>query len=204
MEIGEFLRNSITTTVSTGTFRLNELKKFAMAERKSGIAVAEIEKGTIYLLFASGEPRGAVEIDKSGTLMGDKALFLLKGGEAFSFHQIDREHVEFWIQTCRIFDQSHLNSNLSANIPIIERKNEGLGSFAIKVMKDNIPQGGLHVSIRKKGRVLGSGVTTPEGKSYFKVLFGEYDIVIMDRERKIKTFPVIVHSGGREETINLS
>ena len=203
MEIDEFLKTSITTTVSAGTFRLNDLKKFVMDERKSGIAVADVENGTVFLLFSSGEPRGAVEIERNGILMGDKAVLLLKGGEIFSFHQVNHELIERWILTCRIFDTSHLTGNLSSNIPTIERKNEGMGSFAIKVMKDTIPQGGLHVSIRKRGRVIGSGVTSPDGKSYFKVLFGEYDVVVMDRERKIQTFPVIVHSGGREETINL-
>ena len=203
MELDEFLNSCIKARISEGSFRMNDLKKFAMDEEKSGIAVAEIEKGTVYLLFASGEAQGAVEIDKTGMLIGDKAIFLLKGNELFSFHMVEREVMERWILTCRIFDKSHLNSNLSPNIPIIERKNEGMGSFAVKIVKDNVPQPGLHVSVRKQGRVIGNDVTTGEGKAYFKLLFGEYDVVIMDKGKKMQIFPVKVHSGGREEIILL-
>lgn len=203
MELEEFISSNIKERIAEGPFGMNDLKTFVMDEKKSGIAVAVIERGTVYILFVSGEPQGAVEIDKTGMLIGDKAVFLLKGNEMFSFYRADREVVEQRVLTCRIFNKSHLNSNLSPNIPIIERKNEGMGSFGIRVMKDNIPQPGLHVSIRKQGRVLGSDVTTGEGKAYFKVLFGDYDIVVMDREKKIQIFPVKVHSGGREEHISL-
>ena len=203
MELDEFISSSIKARIAEGPFGMNDLKTFVMDEKKSGIAVAVIERGVVYILFVSGEPQGAVEIDKTGMLIGDKAVFLLKGNEMFSFYRAERETVEQWVLTCRIFNKSHLNSNLSPNIPIIERKNEGMGSFAIRVIKDDIPQSGLHVSIRKQGRVLGSDVTTGEGKAYFKVLFGDYDIVVMDREKKIQIFRVKVHSGGREENISL-
>lgn len=203
MELDEFLTQCIKARTSEGPFGMNELKKFAAEDKTSGIGVAVTDKGTVYLLFASGEPQGAVEIDRTGMLIGDKAVYLLKGNEIFSFYRVEREIIEQWILTCRIFDKSHLNSNLSPNIPIIERRNEGMGAFGIRVLKENVPQSGLHVSVRKQGRVLGSDVTTPDGKAYFKLLFGEYDVVIMDRDKKIQIFPVKVHSGGREETILL-
>ena len=203
MELDEFLTSCIKTRISEGPFGMNELKKFAIEEKKSGIAVAVIGQGTVYLLFVSGEPQGAVEIDRTGMLIGDKAVYLLKGNETFSFYHVEREIIDQWVLTCRIFDKSHLNSNLSPNIPIIERKNEGMGSFGIRVLKDNVPQSGFHVSVRKQGRVLGSDVTTGEGKAYFKLLFGDYDVVIMDKEKKIQIFPVKVHSAGSEETISL-
>lgn len=203
MELDEFLSSCIKARISMGSFRMNDLKKFVMEDKKSGVAVAVIEKGTVYLLFMEGEPEGAVEIDKTGMLIGDKAVYLLKGSETFSFYKVKRELIDRWVLTCRIFDKSHLNSNLSPNIPIIERKNEGIGSFCIRVMKDGIPQTGLHVSVRKQGRVIGSDVTTGEGKGYFKLLFGDYDVVIMDKEKKIQIFPVQIHSGGQEETILL-
>ena len=88
-------------------------------------------------------------------------------------------------------------------MPTIERRNEGTGSFTVIILKGKVPQSGIHVSIRKQGRVIGSDVTTQEGKAYFKVIFGEYDCVVMDRDRKIRIFPVTVRSGGREETIEL-
>jgi hypothetical protein len=203
MEMDEFLASCVKARISEGSFTMNELKKFAMEDKKNGVAVAIIDKGTVYLLFTEGEPQGAVEIDKTGMLSGDKAVYLLKGNETFSFYKVEREMIDRWVLTCRIFDKSHLNSNLSPNIPIIERKNEGMGSFGVRVLKDNVPQIGLHISVRKQGRVIGSDVTTGEGKAYFKLLFGDYDVVIMDKDKKIQIFPVKVHSGGREETILL-
>ena len=80
MEIDEFLKTSITTTVSRGTFRLNDLEKICNGRDKT---VADVENGTVFLLFSSGEPRGAVEIERNGILMGDKAVPLLRGEKSF-------------------------------------------------------------------------------------------------------------------------
>jgi len=203
MEISDFLNEQVNATISECTSKLTDLKKFADAGKKSGIGVADIGIGKIYLLFKKGEPEGAVEIEKNGILLGDKAVYLLKGDEAFSFYPVDPDVIDKYILLCRIFDRSHLTSNMSMAMPTIERKNEGMGSFTVKITKKLVPQSGVHVSIRKQGRVIGSDVTTSEGKAYFKVLFGEYDCVVMDRERKIRIFPVLVHSGGREETIEI-
>jgi hypothetical protein len=203
MEISEFLEEQVNATTSEYSSKLNDLKKFAADGKRSGIGVADIGIGRIYLLFKKGEPEGAVEIEKNGVLLGDKAVYLLKGSEKFSFHPVETEVIESYILLCRIFDQSHLTSNMSMAMPTIERRNEGTGAFTVKIVKGAVPQSGIHVSIRKQGRVIGSDVTTQEGKAYFKVIFGEYDCVVMDRDRKIRIFPVIVRSGGREETIDL-
>lgn len=203
MEISEFLNEQVNATTSEYTSKLNDLKKFAGEGKKSGIGVADIGIGKLYLLFNKGEPEGAVEIEKKGILLGDKAIYLLKGSEVFSFHPVEHDIVEVYILLCRIFDRSHLTSNMSMAIPTIERRNEGTGAYTVKILKEHVPQSGIHVSIRKQGRVIGSDVTTSEGKAYFKVLFGEYDCVVMDRERKISIFPVTVRSGGREETIEI-
>ncbi|MCU0629604.1 MAG: hypothetical protein MUF37_00405 [Methanoregulaceae archaeon] len=203
MEIGEFLNKQVNETTSEYTSKLNDLKKFASEGKKSGIGVADIGIGKLYLLFKKGEPEGAVEIEKNGFLLGDKAIFLLKGSETFSFHPVPLDAIESYILLCRIFDRSHLTSNMSMAMPTIERRNEGTGAFTVRIVKGQVPQSGIHVSIRKQGRVIGSDVTTNEGKAYFKVIFGEYDCVVMDRDRKIRIFPVAVRSGGREETIEI-
>ncbi len=203
MEINEFLNEQMNATTSEYSSKLNDLKKYATNGNKSGIGVADIGFGMLYLLFKKGEPEGAVEIEKNGILLGDKAIYLLKGTEVFSFHPVDQEVIGSYIFLCRIFDRSHLTSNMSMAMPTIERRNEGTGAFTVIILKGKVPQSGIHVSIRKQGRVIGSDVTTPEGKAYFKVLFGEYDCVVMDRDRKIRIFPVAVRSGGREETIEL-
>jgi len=203
MEINEFLNEQMNATTSEYSSKLNDLKKYATDGNKSGIGVADIGFGKLYLLFKKGEPEGAVEIEKNGILLGDKAIYLLKGTEVFSFHPVDQEVIESYIFLCRIFDRSHLTSNMSMAMPTIERRNEGTGAFTVIILKGKVPQSGIHVSIRKQGRVIGSDVTTHEGKAYFKVLFGEYDCVVMDRDRKIRIFPVAVRSGGREETIEL-
>jgi len=203
MEISEFLNEQVNATISESSSKLNDLKKFADEGKKSGIGVADIGIGKLYLLFTKGEPEGAVEIEKNGILLGDKAIYLLKGSETFSFHPVSQDVIEEYILLCRISDQSHLTSNMSVAMPTIERRYEGTGSFTVKIVKIQVPQPGVHVSIRKQGRVIGSDVTTNEGKAYFKVLFGEYDCVVMDRDRKIRIFPVTVRSGGIEETIEL-
>jgi len=203
MEINEFLNEQMNATTSEYSSKLNDLKKYATDGNRSGIGVADIGFGKLYLLFKKGEPEGAVEIEKNGILLGDKAIYLLKGTEVFSFHPVDQEVIESYIFLCRIFDRSHLTSNMSMAMPTIERRNEGTGAFTVIILKGKVPQSGIHVSIRKQGRVIGCDVTTHEGKAYFKVLFGEYDCVVMDRDRKIRIFPVAVRSGGREETIEL-
>lgn len=203
MDISEFLDRQVNATTSEHSSKLNGLKEYVAQRKKSGIGVTDIGIGKLYLLFQNGEPKGAVEVEKNGILLGDKAVFLLKGSEDFSFHPADSDVIEEYILLCRIFDMSHLTSNISVAMPTLERPNVGTGAFSVKILKQEIPQSGVHVSIRKQGRVIGSDVTTAEGRAYFKVLFGEYDCVVMDRERKIRIFPVTVRSVGREEVIDL-
>lgn len=102
MEISEFLNEQVNATTSEYSSKLNDLKKFAVEGKKSGIGVADIGRGKIYLLFKKGEPEGAVEIEKNGILLGDKAVYLLKGSETFSFHPVDKDVIEAYILLCRI------------------------------------------------------------------------------------------------------
>jgi len=204
MEINEFLELQVNTTTGKGPLKFGELREFTARGLQNGVAVAPIGKGRIYLLFRKGEPEGAVMLDEHGILVGDKAVFLLKGGESFEFHTADPEAIDLYILSCRIFDKSHMTHNISRALPTIERKNEGTGAFVIRILRGQVPQAGLHVSMRTQGRVVGSDVTTPEGKAYFKVLFGDYDCVVMDRERKIRVFPVKVHTKGSEVTVDIS
>ena len=90
MEINEFLNEQMNATTSEYSSKLNDLKKYVTDGKKSGIGVADIGFGKLYLLFKKGEPEGAVEIEKNGILLGDKAIYLLKGNEVFSFHPVER------------------------------------------------------------------------------------------------------------------
>ncbi len=190
--ISEFIKAIVETTPSEGFFRLPQLMTFCTSESASGIGISREKDGSeIFLLFIAGEPQGAVFNDKVGTLCGDIAVFRLRGTELFSFHPVDPAKVEECALGCRVYDRSHLKGNPPVEIPHLSRREAGgIGILAITVLKRSVPQAGLHVSIRKDGQIVGSDITAATGKASFRLLFGEYECVIMDRDHTLRQYPV--------------
>jgi len=191
MKIQEIIGTLIAGSTRLGTFTLPELMKFSPSRNINGIAVAVSGDREFDLAILDGEPEGAILIEEKGTLYGDKAIMLLSGNEKFELYNVERDLVEAVAMGCRILEKSHIRKNKIDIIPEIGKKGDGLGVLSIAVHRDDQPQNGVRVSIRKDGQMICNDITTQNGMVTFKLLYGKYDCIVQDRAMMISTFHII-------------
>jgi hypothetical protein len=188
MKIQDLIDTILKGSQCRGTFTLSELFRAARDGRASGIAVARESEKELYLALISGEPEGAIYSDGKGELYGDKAVMMVSGHEKFIFCEVNTDIVQTLVMGCRIFERSHLMQSITDVLPEIGRKSRGMGVLSLVVQRDGEPQNGLRVSIRSDGRVVGSDVTTGDGSVGFRVMYGDYDCIVQDRNQQITAF----------------
>jgi len=190
MKIQDMIDTILTKSQILGTFPLTELIRFAENDRINGIAVSREKEKLQYLAILDGEAEGAIFIDEKGTLFGDKAVMLITDVELFTLYGVNPEQVTSMIAGCRIFEKAHVKKGNPYEIPEFGKKNAGLGVFTLTLQKNNEPQNGVRVSIRKDGKVVGSDVTTQDGSVGFKLMHGSYAVIVQDRNQQLTTFHV--------------
>ena len=191
MKIQEIIGTLIAGSTRLGTFTLPELMKFSPSRNINGIAVAVSGDREFDLAILDGEPEGAILAEEKGTLYGDKAIMLLSGNEKFELYNVERDLVEAVAMGCRILEKSLIRKNKIDIIPEIGKKGDGLGVLSIAVQRDDQPQNGVRVSIRKDGQMICNDITTQNGMVTFKLLYGKYDCIVQDRAMMISTFHII-------------
>ena len=190
MKIQDTIDTILTESQFLGTFPLTELIRFAEKGRINGIAVSRENEKLQYLAILDGEAEGAIFIDEKGTLFGDNAVMLITGVESFTLYDVNPELVNPVVAGCRIFEKAHMKKGNCYEITEFGKKNAGLGVFTLTLQRNNEPQNGIRVSIRKEGKVVGSDVTTQDGSVGFKLMHGRYAVIVQDRNQQITTFPV--------------
>jgi hypothetical protein len=190
MKIQDLIDTILKGLQCRGTFTLPDMLRAARDGSASGIAVAKESEKELYLALISGEPEGAIYNDGKGELYGDKAVMMLSGHEKFMFYDVDMDLVQTLVMGCRIFERSHLMQGITNVLPEIGRKSQGMGVLSLVVQRDREPQNGLRVSIRSDGRVVGSDVTTGDGSVGFRVMYGDYDCIVQDRNQQITSFHI--------------
>jgi len=190
MKIQDLIENILKGSQYLGTFTLPDLVQFAATRTVNGLAVAKETEKEYYLAFAAGEPEGAIYIDEKGTLYGDKAVMMITGHEKFVLCDVSSDLVEAVVMGCRIFDKSHIRKSITYVIPEIGRKSAGMGILTLTVRRETAPRNGVRVSIRKDGKIVGSDIATEDGTVSFKVMYGEYDCIVQDRNQMLTTFHV--------------
>lgn len=203
MKIQDMIDTNLTKSQTLGTFPLAELIRFAEKGRINGIAVSRENEKQQYLAFLSGEAEGAIFIDEKGTLFGDNAVMLITGVESFMLYEVNPELVNQVVAGCRIFEKSHIKKGNCYEIPEFGKKNAGLGVFTLTLQRNNEPQNGIRVSIRKEGKVVGSDVTTQDGSVGFKLMHGRYDVIVQDRNQQLTTFHVEFEESGSHKLLQL-
>jgi hypothetical protein len=187
MKIKDMLASLLKDAPDLGTFSVPDLFRYARPGNVNGIAVAHDDEKDLYLIVINGEPEGAICIDPKGELYGDKAVMMISGREKFTLYDVKKDFVDAVAMGCRVFDKSHLRTNTCAEIPEFGKKSAGIGNLTLVVQRENVPQNGIRVSIRKDGIVVGSDITTTDGSVGFRVMFGNYDVVLQDRSQMITT-----------------
>jgi hypothetical protein len=190
MKIQDMIDTILKGSQPLGSFPLPELFRFAKKGMVNGIAVSRENEKQQYLAVLAGEAEGAIFIDDKGTLYGDKAVMLITGTESFTLYDVNPELVEAVVAGCRIFEKSHLKTGNNYEIPEFGKKSTGMGVFTLTVQRNDEPQNGVRVSLRKDGKVVGSDVTTQDGSVGFKLAHGKYDVIVQDRNQQLTTFHV--------------
>jgi hypothetical protein len=201
----EYLR---LTPDGGGVDPLDVLLRKCEESRLSGIAVSHGHSSRSFIIFVNGIPEGAVYSDISGPLYGNKAALLMRGADAFSLHPADSSAMDRVAMSCRVLDKNLIVPTLMADdpsliIPTRTIQSPGMAVLTIEVRRGGMPDQGIHISIRREGRVLGSGVTTENGIASFRLFFGTYQCVVLDASGVIRHFPVTFHGGDHHETIEL-
>ena len=203
MKIQDMIDTILTKSHILGTFRLPELIRFAEKGRINGIAVSRENEKLQYLAILDGEAEGAIFIDEKGTLFGDNAVMLITGVESFTLYDVNPELVNPVVAGCRIFEKAHMKKGNCYEIPEFGIKNAGLGVFTLTLQRNNEPQNGIRVSIRKEGKVVGSDVTTQDGSVGFKLMHGKYAVIVQDRNQQITTFHVEFEESSSHKILQL-
>jgi len=190
MKIQDLIENILKGSQYMGTFTLPELFSFIKAGSVSGIAESKDGKKDLFLAIISGEPEGAIFLDERGELYGDKAVMMVTGHEKFVLCEVKPDVVDLVVMGCRIFEKSHLRKSINYVLPEIGKKSLGMGVFTLVIQRDREPQNGVRVSIRRDGKIVGSDVTTEDGSVGFKVLYGDYDCIVQDRNQQITSFHI--------------
>ena len=203
MKIQDMIDINLTKSQPLGIFPFAELIRFAEKGRINGIAVSRENEKQQYLAILDGEAEGAIFIDEKGTLFGDNAVMLITGVELFTLYGVNPELVTSMIVGCRIFEKSHMKKGNIYEIPEFGKKNAGLGVFTLTLKRNNEPQNGIRVSIRKEGKVVGSDITTLDGSVGFKLMHGRYDVIVQDRNQQLTTFHVVFEESASHKLLQL-
>jgi hypothetical protein len=190
MKIQDLIENILKGSQYLGTFTLPELLSFTKAGSVNGIAVAKESGKEFYLAIINGEPEGAIYIDGKGELYGDKAVMLITGHEKFVLCEVKPDIVDAVVMGCRIFEKTHLMTRINYVIPEIGKKSQGIGLLTLVIQRGREPQNGVRVSIRRDGKVVGSDIATEDGSVGFRVLYGDYDCIVQDRNQQIVGFHI--------------
>jgi len=175
---------------SVGIFPFNELIIYAASRNLFGVGIGSLKDKKYYILFSEGKPEGAIITDKTGTLVGDRAVYTLREADDYEFYPLNSALIERLILGCRIFDKSHIKRNLALDIPQVGKKSEGIGIFTMIIKKESIPQQGMKIMIRKDGQIMGSDFTNKEGKVSFKLKSGKYEIVLTRKDQGLSLYEV--------------
>jgi hypothetical protein len=187
MKIKDMIDTLLKDTPVLGTFSVSELFRFVKAGNQNGVAATHDEDKHLYLVIVNGEAEGAIYFDEKGELFGDKVVMLIKGQEKFTLHEVKKDLVDAVAMGCRVFEKSHLRANTSYELPEFGTKSAGIGHLTLVVEQGREPQNGIRVSIRKDGKIVGSDSTTQDGSVGFRVMYGNYDIILQDRNQMITT-----------------
>lgn len=203
MKISDMMGTLLKNSPELGTFTVSDLVSYARSNRVDGIAESHGDEKDLYLAFIGGEPEGAIYIDPKGELFGDNAVMLIRGEEKFTLHEVQKEFIDAVVMGCRIFKKSRLETRNRVEMPEFGMKSTGIGNLTLIVLHKDVPENGIRVSLRKDGQIVGSDVTTSDGSVGFRVMYGNYDCVLQDRNQMITTRRITFDTAHSRITLGL-
>ncbi len=201
--IKDLIENILKGSKYLGTFTLPELFRFSKTGSVNALAIAKEGGRELYLSITDGEAEGAIYIDEKGELYGDRAVMMITGHEKFVLCDVKPDIVEAVVMGCRILDRTHLRKSVNYVIPEIGKKSRGIGHIRLIILRNKEPQNGIRVSIRRVGKIVGSDVTTEDGSVGFRVMYGDYDCIVQDRNQMITSFHIMFNEATPEIILDL-
>ena len=184
----ECIEELIREVPPAGVSSYIDLLQAAREQRFDGAGVCGVPGSKAYILFIDGEPEGAILLDSKGELYGDKAVYLIRGTGKFSRYPLGRGMVERLVFGCRIHNKSHFGGQTSLEIPEFGKKAEGIGRLILAISKGGTPLRNLPLRIRKDGQVVAHDITDSKGMASFRLLFGKYEVLVVNQESSIDVF----------------
>jgi len=203
VKIQDLIATVLKNAEPVGTYNLPDLLREVGKKYATGIATADEGEQQFYLAFIDGEAEGAIYIDEKGTLYGDKAVMMMTDREKYSFYTVAADVVDAVTMGCRIFEKSHLIKNVPSALPEVGVKSGGVGVLTISVRKNGEPQNGVRVSVRKEGKIVGSDISTADGTVSFRLMVGDYECIVQDRNQKISSKRIKFNQPGSQITIEV-
>ena len=203
MKVQDLITNLLKGTEPLVTYTLTELLRYASKKYVTGIAVAKSDGMELYLAFVEGEPEGAIYVDEKGSLYGDKAVMKITDDQSYAFSEVKADIVDAIIMGCRLYEKSHLVKSVPGTVPEFGRRSSGVGLLTVAVRKAGELQNGVRVSVRKDGKIVGSDVTTGDGRVGFRIVLDEYDCIVQDRDQKITSRHITFNRPDQEIIIDI-
>ncbi len=200
--VSDLLNKVIENSKYEGVFEFTEILNHAKTAGTSGIAVYENVRKNYILIFVKGEVNGAILIDEKGVLFGDKVLYLLEKSGIYKLYSTSDRIAESIVARCRIYDKSHIYPLFSRELPLIGTINRKIrGKLRILIKSGDQYLQGMKVTIKRGKQVITTGFTTTDGSVSFKILNGNYDCIVKNREKQSKTFKI--DFSGRESEVEI-
>lgn len=173
-----------------GEYESVDLIQKMEASGRSGLAISVGGKEKFLLIFIDGTVEGAALLGKEGNLYGDKAIYLCENSLKFKIYLTEKRIAESVVAGCRIYDKGHIQSKSLEEIPEIGEHKKGRGAIKLQITSGGKPVAGARVSMRKGRQLLLSEVTGPDGVVAFKLMYGIYDCIIVDRTGKVHKYRI--------------
>ncbi len=203
--VSALLNKVIENSKYVGEFEFREILNFTKTIGTSGIAVYENVRKKYILIFVKGEVNGAILIDEKGTLFGDKVLYLLEKSGIYKLYSTSDKISESIVARCRIYDKCHLYPLFSRELPSIGTKNRKImGKLTILIKSGDQYLQGMRVTIKRGKQVITTDSTTTDGSVSFKILNGNYDCIVKNREKQSEIFKIDFFGRDSEVEIDLN
>lgn len=200
--VSDLLNEVIENSKYEGEFEFTEILNYTKTAGTSGIAVYENLRKNYILIFVKGEVNGAILIDEKGMLFGDKVLYLLEKSGHYNLYSTSDEISEAIAARCRIYEKSHLYSLLSCELPSIRARNKKImGKLTILIKSGDQYLQGMRVIIKRGKQVITADFTTTDGSVSFKLLNGNYECIVKNRDNQSEIFEI--DFAGRDSEVEI-
>jgi len=203
--VSDLLSKIIEDSKYEGESEFTEILNHAKTAGMSGFAVYKNVRKSYILIFTKGEANGAILIDENGMLFGDKVLYLLEKSGIYKLYSTSDKISESIVARCRIYEKNHIYLQFSRELPSIGTINRKIrGKLRILIKSGDQYLQGVKVTLKRGKQVINTDFTITDGSVSFRILNGNYDCIVKNREKQSEIFKIDFSGRDSEVEINLN